>query len=136
MNGGIGIDVLFLDVLCHLGRDPGLGPGHEQAALARQVGKKVGHEVAEDMRVSQDALTVTGDGGAQCLMGFSLCLRLRLAHLIPLPDLALSYGFPAEAATVRSVGALTGVRLGTREQLDLVRACGQGCESQLISGQS
>ena len=72
LDGGIRVDVLFLHVLRHVGRDPGLGPGDEQPPLARQVGEKVGNEVAEDVRVGQDPLAVTGDGGAQCLVRLSL----------------------------------------------------------------
>ena len=86
LYGGIRVDVLFLHVLGHLGRDPGLGPRDQQAALARQVREQVGDEVAEDMRVAQDTLTVTGDGGAQRVAGLSLCVQL-LAHVIFLPGL-------------------------------------------------
>jgi hypothetical protein len=79
--------VLFLHVLGHIGRDPGLGPGDQQAPLARQVREQVGDQVSQDVRVAQDTLTVTGHGGTQRLMGLTLRIQLLLAHMYSFPDL-------------------------------------------------
>jgi hypothetical protein len=84
LHGSVRVDVLLLDMLPHLTRDARLGPCDQQAPLTRQVGEQVGHEVAEGMRVVQYPLTVAGDGGAQRLVGLSLCVEL-LAHVVPLP---------------------------------------------------
>ena len=88
LNSGIRVDVLFLDMLRYLGRNPGFCARNQEVSLPRQVGEQVGNEVAEHLRVVQDALAIAIDGRAQRIVGFALGVKL-LAHLVFPPDMLL-----------------------------------------------
>jgi hypothetical protein len=68
--------VLLLDVLRELGRDTGLGGGHQQAPLDGGIWQQVGDDVAEDARIPEHTCPVAGDGGIERLAGLTMRIEL------------------------------------------------------------